>query len=110
MPDAPAPAGGKAEAKGKDDEAAWKSRMNQAREAVRQNEVFAEALQTRINALTTDFVNRDDPFQRSKIGEDRQKALDELDRVKNEIERGKKAILEIEDDARKANVPPGWIR
>ena len=110
MPDAPAPAGGNADAKGKNDEAAWKARMNQAREALRQNEVFAEALQTRINALTTDFVNRDDPFQRAKVGEDRQKALDELDRVKTEIENGKKAIVEIEEDARKANVPPGWIR
>ena len=36
-------------------------------------------MQTRINALTTDFVNRDDPAQRAVIEHDRQKALAELD-------------------------------
>jgi hypothetical protein len=110
VPDAPAPAGGSADSKGKNDEATWKARMKQAREALRQNEVFAEALQTRINALTSDFVARDDPAQRAKIGEDRKKALAELDRVKSEIENAKKAIVDIDEDARKANVPPGWIR
>ena len=91
VPDAPSPAGGGADSKAKNDadkngEETWRGRMNQAREALRRNEVFAEALQTRINALTSDFVGRDDPSQRAKIGEDRVKALAELDRVKAEIE------------------------
>jgi hypothetical protein len=72
--------------------------------------MFVEALQSRINGLTTDFVNRDDPYQRAKIGEDRQKALDELARVKGEIEAGKKLIDNIEEEARRAGVPPGWLR
>lgn len=109
VPDAPAPAGGQPEQAGKGEEW-WKNRMNQAREELRRNEAFVEALQTRVNALTSDFVGRDDPYQRAKIGEDRQKALAELDRVKNEIERGKQAILDIEEEARKAGVPPGWVR
>jgi hypothetical protein len=97
----------KADAK---DEAAWRARMEQAREAVRRNEAFAEALQSRINGLTRDFVNRDNPVQRSKIGEDRQKALDELERVRNEVEQSKKRIADIEEEARKAGVPAGWLR
>ena len=40
-----------------------------ARESLRRNEVFQEALQSRIHALSADFVNRDDPYQRAKIGE-----------------------------------------
>ena len=110
VPDAPTPAAGQPESTGKGTEETWKNRMKQVREDLRRNEVFAEALQTRVNALTTDFVGRDDPLQRAKIGEDRQKAVAELDRVKNEIENGKKAILDIEEEARKANVPPGWLR
>jgi hypothetical protein len=97
----------KADAK---DEAAWRARIEQARETVRRNEAFAEALQSRINGLTRDFVNRDNPVQRAKIGEDRQKALAELDRVRNDIERAKKQIADIEEEARKAGVPPGWLR
>lgn len=94
----------------KKDETWWKTRMNQARDDLRRNDVFAEALQSRINALTGDFVNRDDPYQRAKIGDDRQKAIVELDRVKAEIERSKKQIADIEEEARQAGVPPGWIR
>lgn len=94
----------------KKDETWWKTRMNQARDDLRRNDVFAEALQSRINALTSDFVNRDDPYQRAKIGDDRQKAIVELDRVKAEIERSKKQIADIEEEARQAGVPPGWIR
>ena len=92
------------------DETWWRNRMTQAREAQRRAEAFAEALQSRINALATDLVNRDDPYQRAKIADDRQKALAELQRVTGEIEQAKKDIADIEEDARKANVPPGWIR
>jgi hypothetical protein len=84
--------------------------MDQAREDLRRNEAFGEALQTRVNALTTEYVNRDDPSQRAKIGEDRQRALAELDRVAREAEQAKKTIATIEEEARQAGVPPGWIR
>ena len=92
------------------DETWWRTRINQAREELRRNEVFAEALQTRINSLSADFVNRDDPAQRALVADDRNKALAELARVKSEIERGKKQIEDIEEEARKAGVPPGWLR
>ena len=106
--DAPVPAAAAAEPA--HDEAWWKARMNQAREGLRRNESFAEALQSRINGLTADFVNRDDPAQRAKIGEDRAKAAVELDRVRIEIDQGRKAVADIEEEARQAGVPPGWIR
>ena len=92
------------------EETAWRMRMAQAREAQRRAEMFAEALQSRINALTTDVVNRDDPYQRAKLADDRQKALAELQRVAGEIDQAKKDIVDIEEEARKAGVPPGWLR
>jgi hypothetical protein len=92
------------------EETAWRTRMTQAREAQRRAEMFAEALQSRINALTTDVVNRDDPYQRAKLADDRQKALAELQRVSGEIEQAKKEIVDIEEEARKAGIPPGWLR
>ena len=101
------PAGEAAPAQG---ETYWRGRITMARESLRRNESFAEALQSRINALTTDFVNRDNPIQRQQIGEDRQKALDELARVKAEVEAGRRSIADIEEEARKAGVPPGWLR
>jgi hypothetical protein len=103
------PAGGDAQSDQKD-EKYWRGRLTMAQEGLRRSQAFADALQSRINALTTDFVNRDDPYQRAKIGEDRQSALAELERVRGEIESFKKQLVDIEEDARKAGVPPGWLR
>jgi chromosome segregation ATPase len=91
-------------------EAAWKARMSALREELRRGEMFAEALQTRINSLSADFTSRDDPYQRQKVGEERLKALAEFDRVKAEIELVKKKIADAEEEARRAGVPPGWLR
>jgi hypothetical protein len=103
------PAAGDA-ASGQKDEKYWRGRLTSAQEGLRRSQAFADALQSRINALATDFVNRDDPYQRAKIGQDRQDALAELDRVKAEIESFKKQLVDIEEEARKAGVPPGWLR
>jgi len=92
------------------DEEAWRGRITAARDEQRRNEVFAEALQSRINALTTDFSARDNPVERTQIADERQKALAELQRVKDDIEKNKKKVVEIEEEARKAGVPPGWLR
>jgi hypothetical protein len=108
------PADAKAEADAKPGEeknqAWWAGRISAAREAVRRNEMFAEALQTRINSLNRDFTSRDNPAQRSEIGRDRAEALSELARVKQDVVKGKQAITDIEEEARKASVPAGWLR
>jgi hypothetical protein len=91
-------------------EAWWRQRISRAREELRRNEMFADALQTRINSLTNDFTARDDPFQRAKIAEDRTTALAELERVKADIELARKQIADIEEEARRTGVPPGWLR
>jgi len=92
------------------DEDWWRERITRARESLRRSESFLEALQTRVNVLTADFASRDDPVQRARIGEDRQKALAEMERVAAEIVMFKKQIGDIEEEARKAGVPPGWLR
>jgi hypothetical protein len=94
----------------KKDEAYWKERMTKVRGDLERAQTFADALQSRINALTTDFAARSDPAQRAVISTDRQKALAELDRVKKEIQANTKAVADIQEEARKANVPAGWVR
>ena len=92
------------------DQAYWSARINAARAAVERSKIFAEALQSRINALTTDSIARDDPAQRAQLTLERQRALAELERVKKEVADQTKAISDIEEEARKAGVPPGWLR
>jgi len=95
---------------GKSDEAAWRERRKSIQDALARAESFAGALQSQINGLTTEFAARDDPAQRNKIGADRQKALTELERVKKEIQQHTKALADLQEEARKAGVPPGWLR
>jgi hypothetical protein len=92
------------------DEAYWAARMKNLRETLARDETYLAALQSRVNALTTDFVNRDDPAQRAVIATDRQRALDELDRLKVQLEADRQAILDLQQEARRASVPPGWLR
>jgi DNA repair exonuclease SbcCD ATPase subunit len=94
----------------KKDQAYWQNRVKSERDALSRAQLFAESLQSRINALTTDFSARDDPYQRNQVAQDRQKALAELDRVHKEIADHTKAIADIQEEARKAGVPAGWAR
>ena len=113
-PATPAPAASGAQPPAADDakkdEAYWKDRLTQARTALDRSKTFAEALQSRINALTTDFAGRDDPAQRAQIGADRDKSIAELTRVQKEIQDNTKAIADIQEEGRKAGVPAGWLR
>ena len=88
----------------------WKDRMAFARQNLERNEVLTEAMQSRINSLQTDVVNRDDPAQQMQLRQQLGKAMGELDRLKKQIETDKKSISDIQDEARKKGVPPGWVR
>jgi hypothetical protein len=112
-PDAPAGAAGEpppAGAGAVKDQAYWADRMKTLRDQVARDQTFAEALQTRVNVLAADFVNRDDPAQRTSIEQDRQKAMAELARLRQAIIDGQQAIADLEDEARRSGVPAGWLR
>ena len=94
----------------KKEEAAWRERIKNEREALDRAKSFADALQVKINSLNTDFVNRDDPVQRAAIAAERDKSLAEMDRLKKEIAERTKALATIQEDARRAGVPAGWVR
>src|SRR5689334_11137171 len=59
------------------DEEAWRARIKAARDTVTRSQMFADSLQTRINSLQTDFVNRDNPVEKAKLEQDRNAALAE---------------------------------
>ena len=92
------------------DEQAWRNKMADARQALDRSQMYADALQSKINALWADFTARDNPVERAKIELERNKAIAEQARVKAEIETQTKAIADLEEEARRAGIPPGWIR
>ena len=92
------------------DQAYWSGRLKALQTQLDRDQAFADAIQTRINSLTTDFVNRDDPVQRAVIERDRIKAIAEQTRLTKAIQDDKKALAELQEEARRAGVPPGWMR
>jgi hypothetical protein len=91
-------------------EAFWRERMRALQTQADRDQTYLDAVQTRVSALTTDFVNRDDPVQKASIERERLRNLAELERLKKAIVDDKKAIADLEDEARRAGVPPGWLR
>jgi hypothetical protein len=92
------------------DQAYWSGKLKSLQEKLARDQDYADAMQTRINALTTDFVNRDDPAQRAVIEQNRQKSIDELARLNKSVQDTKKAIADFLEEARRAGIPPGWLR
>jgi len=92
------------------DETWWRTRITTARAAVDHDQMALDALQSQINGLTTEFINMDDPARKSKVELERGRALAELDRMKKQFEDDKKAVTDILEEARRAGVPPGWLR
>ena len=92
------------------DEKFWRDRLTGARDALRRSQTFADALQVQISGLYTEFVNMNDPAQRAVIEQKRLAAIVEQDRVKADIAKQTRALADIEDEARRASVPAGWLR
>ena len=92
------------------DEDYWRGRINSVRQQLTRNELFKDALQNRIDGLWAEFTAIDDPFQRQEVESKRLDALAEMERVDEEIEVQQQDIADIQEEARRAGVPPGWLR
>jgi hypothetical protein len=92
------------------DEAWWRSRMEIARAALSRDLTLADAMQSHVSALRVDADNRDDPAQQAQLRQRLKTALAELDRLHKQIAADRQAIADIEDEARRLGIPPGWIR
>ena len=108
-PDAPAGTQPQASA-GQRDEAYWRNRISAVRGQIAQSERSRDAFQNHVSSLQADFTAVDDPAQQALIFSQRQQALADLAGADAEIERLNEEIAEIEDEARRAGVPPGWLR
>jgi hypothetical protein len=88
----------------------WRKLINDARSTRARSSTYQEALESRIRSITSEFYTQTDPAQRAAMWAQRTKLIDDLQRLKQDIDDQDKAIAKIEEDGRKANIPPGWIR
>ena len=92
------------------DEEGWRTRITAVLQARDRAQLMFAALQNRVDGLWAEFTGRDDPAQRSVIEQERIEALEELDRTSEEIRQLDQDVRDIQEEARRAGVPPGWLR
>jgi len=115
---APAPAGAKADAKPEDQKAVdpaktekyWKDRASTIQVTLSRLKLLLDALQTQVSGLNAEFLSTDDPGHRALLEPRIQRATGELQRVQQDIEKQTKAAADLQEEARKSNIPAGWVR
>ena len=103
-------AGAEADAGEVPGESDWRSRMRNVREARERAALMASALQNRADGLWAQFTAVDDPARRRVVERQRTEALAELERSQMEAAHLDRQIRNIQEEARRAGVPPGWLR
>jgi hypothetical protein len=101
------PVGQQAAAEGlPSDEAGWRARMQNARDGMDRNKLLLSALEQQARSAA----------RRAGVPEGEQPADDgssraaEIKRLKAEMDAFRATLANAEEDARKAGVPPGWVR
>ncbi len=91
-------------------QAYWKDRAMTIQQSLSRNRLLVDALQSQVNALNAEFVNTDDPGQRNLLQARIERATGELSRVQQDIEKQTKAAADLQEEARRAGAPAGWVR
>ena len=88
----------------------WRDRADAIQQSLSRGKVLLEALQTQVNGMNAEFLTMDDPGQRDLLQARLQRASGELQRVQQDMDKHTKAAADLQEEARKAGVPAGWIR
>lgn len=92
----------------KKDESYWKARMRELLAQLASDTASNAATQTQLKGLS-DYV-RPDGSMVPVVADNVFKAQAELNRTLAAIQTDKRAITDLEEEARRAGVPPGWLR
>jgi hypothetical protein len=88
----------------------WLARMRELQTKLDRFKLMAAALQARLDSLQPDFTTAYDRFRASRFESERETLRTERALVTAEADAVSKQIRDLEDEARRSNVPPGWLR
>ena len=90
-------------------ESFWRKTMAEARQKIKDLTNEANVIALTIADLQNKFYNIDDGFKRETVQRELQKTYYQQDMNKENLEKAKKAIEDLENEARKSGALPGWI-
>ena len=91
-------------------ESFWKQTFADARKLVKDLEAESNVLTLKLNDLQNQFYRESDGFKQQTIQRDIQKTIYEIDMNRENVEKAKKSLADLELEARKSGALPGWIR
>jgi hypothetical protein len=91
------------------DEGQWRQRMQAARDTVSRTQLQLESMRARAAELTAVAATASED-QRANYQRLQQEALQEYDRLRADLQRNQKALTDLQAEAARNNVPPGWLR
>ncbi len=91
-------------------ESYWRKTMSEARQKVKDLTNEANVITLAIADLQNKFYSMDDGFKRETLQRDLQKKYYEQDMNKENLEKAKAALQDLENEARKSGALPGWIQ
>ena len=92
------------------DESWWRERIATIRGRITREEELIVALELAIPRLDTQAISRDDPAQQASLRTQANDARVELERRRADALSARRDLAKILDDARRLDIPPGWLR
>jgi hypothetical protein len=90
-------------------EGQWRERMAAAREQLSRTRIQLEAMRGRVGRLAGASLTAASEAEQGQVQRQQQETLQEYDRLRADVERYERALTELEEQARQAGVPPGWL-
>jgi len=90
----------------------WRRDARNARDGIDRAEKNVNLLQAKVTAMLQDMSpsNLGDPNRLQNLERDKAAALADLETAKDELAKARQVLADLEEQARKAGVPPGWLR
>ena len=90
----------------------WRRDAKARRDGITRAEAKVATIQARIDALLLDLnpTNVGDPNRLQTVEAEKAKAMADLEVAKTEVAQARQALEDLEEEARKSGIPPGWLR
>ena len=92
------------------DEAVWRERVGRLNDAIRRDEAEIVASEGTLAWLQSEASARDDPAAQVLLRQQVVETLDMLVELRRRVDEGRRALDILREDARRLNIPPGWLR
>jgi hypothetical protein len=92
------------------DEAAWRERVQGLRRSIDDATEEIAVTRSRLAALETQAVAVDDPARQAVLRQQAGTARRAIDGLERRLETTRRALDAVHEEARRMDIPPGWLR